>query len=88
VTRFGWDPRKAEANRRKHGVTFQEAETVADRRPTIDLDDRDPADLRLRLTGYSSEGRLLVVIASLDDRIISARRATKREADDFHRRRA
>ena len=84
MSRYSWDEAKAEANLRNHGVTFEEAETV-------DLDpyrrilpdpDHDSEDARFLMTGYTTEEKLLVVITSEHGqwpRIISARRATKRE---------
>jgi uncharacterized protein len=85
---FDWDAIKAERNRRLHGVTFNEAETVA-RNPladrTYDLDHSD-VEPRVKIIGWSDAGRLLVVIVSprgRRPRIISARRATKRERDAY-----
>ena len=80
--RFVWDPRKAAANLRKHGVSFDEAATAFD----------DPlggyyADLthdrRFIFIGYSRRRRLLYVVhaeVTVDlIRIISARKATRNE---------
>ena len=84
MSRYVWDLDKAIANFFKHGVTFDEAETV-------DLDPyrkilpdllHDVEDLRFLMTGYSREENLLVVVTSERGprpRIITARRATKRE---------
>jgi uncharacterized protein len=87
VTQFDWDPPKAEINRRKHKVPFSEAQTVVDDDPMADVDERHGDEPRFRLIGYSRRGRLLVVIVSADDRVISARRATKHERDEYARRR-
>lgn len=85
---YDWDDIKAERNRRRHGVTFDEAETVA-RHPlahrTYDLAHSD-IEFRVKIIGWSDAGRLLVVIVSQPGpapRIISARRATKRERDEY-----
>lgn len=85
---FEWDPRKAAVNRRNHGVTFQEAATVfGDRLASIFTDEahsiEEPREL---IIGCSERKRLLLV--SFTDRagkvrIISARRATKRERQDY-----
>ena len=80
--RFTWDPRKASANVRKHGVTFEEAVTVfADPLAWI-LDDALHAE-RALLIGASLAGRTLVIVyVEIEDdvvRIISARRATNHE---------
>jgi len=82
---FEWDPDKAEANLRKHGVSFDEASTVfgdpfARTRP----DPMHSAEEDRWITlGESEQGRLLVVVHadSEDDvvRIISARPPTGRE---------
>ncbi len=84
--RFDWDPAKEQANRRKHKVSFQEAESVfADERARL-LDDPDhsEAEDRFVLLGLSSRFRVLVVVHTYrgnEDviRIISARRATRTE---------
>ena len=80
--RFTWDPRKATANIRKHGVSFEEAATVfAD---PLALAVEDVVDSgRTVLIGLSDRLRvLLTVYSDIDDdtvRIISARRATSHE---------
>ena len=83
MTRFDWDLDTARANVRKHGVAFEEAETALHHPLAVTTPDRlIGGDVRFRTTGYSSEGRLLVVITSEGGplpRLISARRATKRE---------
>jgi uncharacterized DUF497 family protein len=79
-----WDPAKAAANRRKHGVDFHEAvTTLEDPLSTTYPDPEHSADERRFITiGLSSKGRTLVV-AHADRRaavrIISARQATPRE---------
>jgi uncharacterized DUF497 family protein len=82
--RFEWDPRKAAANRRKHGISFEEATTAL--RDDLALTGRDPdhstGELRYITFGVSSQGRLLVVSHTERGglvRIISARTATKSE---------
>ena len=85
---FEWDPRKAEANAAKHDVSFDDAVTVF-----LDPDALDGPDLQhssaesrfLRL-GRSRNGRVLMVAYTFRRssdaeaiRIISARRASRRE---------
>jgi uncharacterized DUF497 family protein len=83
--RFEWDRRKEAANRRKHGVRFNEATTVfSDRLAAIFDDEAHSVDEhREILIGYSVLNRLLLVCftQSTGDlvRIYSARRATRRE---------
>lgn len=79
-----WDPAKAVANFRKHGVSFEEAATaLADDLAVTGTDpDHSTGENRFVTFGVSSVGRLLVVgHTERNDRlrIISARPATKRE---------
>ncbi|HXY19333.1 MAG TPA: BrnT family toxin [Gemmatimonadales bacterium] len=91
--RFAWDPVKAAANRRKHGVSFEEAQTVFSDEYALLLDDPDhsAAEDRFILLGLSAALRILVVVHCYrvqDDviRIISARRATRHERESYARR--
>lgn len=61
---FEWDDDKADANYRKHGVSFDEACTVFDDAFVVtEEDDReDYGELRLNSIGLSCKGRLLSVI--------------------------
>ena len=75
---FEWDPIKAEANFRKHGVRFAEAEPVFvdDFAITITDDDSDPHDQRFVTTGTGVKERVVVVVycyRGTNIRIISAR---------------
>ncbi len=81
---FEWDPKKARANRRKHGVTFQEATSALRDVFSATAHDPDRSDDEERFVtfGVSSQGRLLTV--SHTDRgnairVISARLATNAE---------
>ncbi len=83
---FAWDPAKATANARKHGVTFQEAQTAFfdDLALVIDDPDHSEGEARFVLLGLSAAARILVVVhayrADPDTiRIISARKANKAE---------
>ncbi|WP_428674804.1 BrnT family toxin [Reyranella sp.] len=90
--RFEWDARKSASNARKHGVTFQEAQSAfADPDGKV-IDDPDHSDEENRyvLLAFSYALRLLVVVHTLRGtsdviRIISARKATPRETT-FYRR--
>ena len=86
--RFLWDPRKAAANERKHGVEFPEATTVFDDALSMTIPDPDHSlgQARSLLLGMSNQHRLLVVAhAEHGDaiRIISARPANGRERRDY-----
>jgi uncharacterized DUF497 family protein len=81
---FEWDPKKAESNARKHGVTFDEASTVFGDPLALLMPDPDHSldEERYLLLGTSSQHRLLVVAfaeRAPRTRLISARGATQRE---------
>lgn len=85
--RFEWDERKAVANAKKHGVTFDEAKSVfADERAKlIDDPDHSEDEERFVLLGFSSALRMLVVCHCYRSegnviRIISARKANAKES--------
>ena len=85
---FEWDASKAEINVRKHRIAFEEALTVfADPLARIfDDPDHSSEEPRELIIGHSAKGR--VVIVSFVEhgprtRIISARKATKRERQDY-----
>jgi len=86
--RFEWDPRKAAANLAKHGVSFEEAITVfADPLARIfDDEDHSIEEQREITIGHSTKQRLLLVCFTARGaviRIFSARKATKRERQDY-----
>ena len=61
--RFEWDPPKAEANLRAHGVSFAEAVTVLEDGFALTREDSDAAEEpRLVTLGLSNLGNLLVVV--------------------------
>ncbi len=83
---FGWDARKAGQNRRKHKVSFEEAATVFYDESAIEYFDPEHSaeEERFLMLGLSGRLRILVVSYCLrkkgsEIRIISARRATKKE---------
>jgi len=78
---FRWDPGEARRNRRKHGVGFAEATTVFTDGLASILDDQSAPD-REAIIGESASGRVLYVVfieTASGARILSARRATRRE---------
>jgi uncharacterized protein len=87
--RFEWDPKKAAANRAKHGVTFEMAcETFQDMLSIVEIDEReDYGEERLIRLGMSVDRLLFVSYTErLDERsgdeiirIVSAPRATRHE---------
>lgn len=91
---FEWEPAKARANARKHGVSFEEAETVFSDEHALVLPDPDHSsshEERLVLIGLSAALRVLVVVhCELENgnaiRLISARRATRSERVQYDAR--
>ena len=86
MIRFEWDSAKATANAKKHGVSFEEAQSIFyDEFAVQFFDDEHSGDEdRFLLLGMSTEARLLLVCHCERDtgdviRIISARKTTKRE---------
>jgi len=87
---FAWDPKKAASNVRDHRLTFEEASSVFGDSLAITFDDPDHSEGERRLLtfGLSEQGRLLVVSHTERRglvRIISARRATPRRAQDLRK---
>ena len=89
---FRWDPKKAALNQEKHGVSFEEAKSVFYDESAKLIQDPDHSDDedRFILLGFSSALRLLVVCHCYREnestiRIISARKATKSEANNYPR---
>ena len=87
-TEFEWDPAKATRNLAKHGLPFAEAATVFRDPLAAIFPDPDHSDDERReiIIGHSDRDRLLVVCFTERGekvRIISARRANKRERHDF-----
>lgn len=87
---FEWDPDKAASNLGKHGVRFAEAVTVFEDDAMLTMPDDSPDEERFVALGMGSLGRILVVIYAVRGariRIISARKATRRERSEYERRR-
>jgi uncharacterized DUF497 family protein len=85
---FEWDDHKAETNIRKHGVSFDEAQTVFTDDLSITIHDPDHSDEEDRwvIMGASHNQRLLVVIYTERGhtiRLISARKATLAERKKY-----
>jgi uncharacterized protein len=83
---FEWDERKAGVNLRKHRVDFADAATVFQDDRAITVADGDPGEERYVTIAMDALGRVLVVVYTMRDeriRIISARRATRRERAEY-----
>ncbi len=90
---FEWHEAKAEANLQAHGVSFELAKTVFKDPFAVErLDDRnDYGEERFVIIGMA-EGHVVLFVAYTERqeriRIISARRATQHEQDDYFRQNA
>ena len=89
---FAWDEKKNQVNRRKHGVSFEEAQTAFfDEHAKVYFDpDHSEDEARFILLGVSYRLRTLVVCHCYREknmvvRIISARKADRREQEDYGR---
>jgi uncharacterized protein len=86
MIKFEWNPSKASANIKKHGISFEEAKSVFYDDLAIQFfdDDSSKSEERFILLGVSNESNVLIVChCERQDgeiiRIISARKATKNE---------
>ena len=83
-----YDPAKATANLKKHGVSFADAEQALCDQLAITLEDPDSEGEQRQITlGMDSFGRLLVVVHTQRGkltRVISARKASPGEAEQYH----
>lgn len=94
---FEWDPRKAHQNRDKHDVSFDETATVFRDPKALSIFDPDHSETEERwiTMGISEKGRLLIAIHTFREesedaitiRIISSRKATKKETKAYGDRR-
>ena len=87
---FSWDDHKNIANQKKHRVSFEDALTVFFDEHAIEYDDPDHSESedRFLMLGHSYRIRALVVCYTLEKndteiRIISARKATKKEQKTY-----
>jgi len=90
MIKFQWDTAKAASNKKKHGVSFEEAQSVFYDEFAVQFYDEAHADSedRFLMLGFSTEARLLIVCHCEREqgkiiRIISARKATKNEGTHY-----
>ena len=90
MIKFEWDAAKATSNRKKHGVSFEEAQSVFYDEFAVQFFDEDSSvsEDRFLMLGFSDGVRLLIVCHCERDegnviRIISARKATKNESNFY-----
>lgn len=86
---FVWDDKKSESNKRKHGISFDEAMSCFFDPFHLLIADPDHSahEERMILIGMSIKARLLVVVhvekVEKEVRLISARKATKKERKQY-----
>lgn len=81
-----WDAKKAQANAKKHGISFADAVGVFEDPHAITIDDPHPDEQRFVTMGLDFLGRVLIVCWTLrgdDIRLFSARRATSGERPSY-----
>ena len=86
MTPFEWDPKKAATNVRKHGIRFADAVSVLEDSRAITVSDDSIDEQRWVTIGMDAVDRILVVVYTWRGekiRIISARRATQRESQQY-----
>jgi uncharacterized DUF497 family protein len=91
--RFEWDPRKAEANLRTHGVSFAEAVTVLEDEFALSREDPDAVEEpRFVTLGLSNLANLLVMVYAYREpdviRVISAWKANRRQRRHYEKGRS
>ena len=90
MIKFEWDAAKAKSNKKKHGVSFEEARSVFYDEFAVQFFDEDNSESedRFLMLGFSDEARFLIVCHCERDlgnivRIISSRKATKNETNYY-----
>ena len=85
---FDWDSAKDEANRKKHGISFDEAKDIFDGPTLTRADDRQEygEDRDISLGSLSPDAVLVVVHTEREDkiRLISARKANRSERKVYY----
>ena len=90
---FEWDPKKAKRNNQKHNITFELAATVFRDPRMLTIFDEEHSEFEERWVtlGLARNGILVLVVHTFDEvdennitiRIISARKATKKEKNQY-----
>ncbi|MGB7541567.1 MAG: BrnT family toxin [Burkholderiales bacterium] len=91
--RYEWDPKKAEANRREHGVSFGDATSVFEDDFALTREDPEAeGEQRFVTLGLGATGILLVVVYTYREpdiiRLISAWKANKPQGTDYEKYRS
>lgn len=89
---FAWDANKNELNKKKHKISFEEAQTVFYDSDALVIEDSEHSEYedRFIILGFSKRANLLVVCHCYREsdsviRIISARKATANEAGYYYK---
>jgi uncharacterized DUF497 family protein len=90
---FDWDPSKAKSNRKKHRISFEQASTIFldPRMISVFASEHSKQEDRWATIGIDRNGILLVVVHTFQQldadccriRIISARKATRKESKQY-----
>ena len=83
---YQWDPKKAKINLKKHGVAFADAIAVFFDEFALTIEDDNPEEQRFVTIGTDALSRIIVVVYTWRNdsiRIISARKATRRERKQY-----
>ncbi|MBI4964445.1 MAG: BrnT family toxin [Desulfomonile tiedjei] len=83
---YEWDQDKATNNLQKHDVDFADAVTALEDDNAVTLEDQDPEEERFITVGMDALGRIVVVVYTWRGeriRLISARKATRRERTQY-----
>ena len=83
---YEWDPNKAITNIEKHGIDFADAVTVFNDLNAVTINDPDDEEQRFITIAMDTFGRILVVVYTWRGdtiRLISARKATKKERKQY-----
>ena len=83
---YEWDPQKAAANGRKHGIEFSDAVAVFADPHAVTIESSSSEEERFVALGMDALGRLLAVAFAIRGertRMISARKATPSERDHY-----
>jgi uncharacterized DUF497 family protein len=90
MIKFEWDTKKAVANQKKHGISFEESKSVFYDEFAVQFYDEGHSgeEHRFLMLGFSCESRMLLVCHCEREsgntiRIISSRRATKSESSHY-----
>lgn len=83
---FEWDQEKSQKNFQKHGILFTDASMVFTDDYAITIEDDNQNEQRFVIVGMTRKGQVTSVVFTFRDdiiRIISARKATTRESDEY-----